>query len=1595
MGTEYVPKEELDTILPFLPVNLREFLYYSKEDSLVPNFIECYGVVMSIQVSGYDNIKNEIESIEKDNWELFSKTLNSYYDELSKTIKKYNGDIVRFSVDKIIILWSIDSQQELECDTPEDFENVKAYSILRACQCALDMLRELNNYPIKIPDYDKPIEETFLLKFAIGSGTLYHLFLGGPPDKWIYSITGNSLSKLDKVFDLAKPGQLAITYNAMKTLSRFVHVTQLNIVDHIKGTVILENNEVNVVRLYDKYISEDDLCIDVTVENDESNPSIDLTKVTRSVFDKWKHFVHENVIYKINHDLKIEQFNEWRRITTVLVKVSNIVISSPSDFSMAQEIINAIYRSLINQEGIVRHIDFDENGIIIVIDFGLPPYSHDNDAQIGIDVAFEIINNTKRITENIRIAISTGDGWIGTMGSEKSVEYVVYGNLNRITNGIIMKARNGTIICDEETNKLTKDNITYEERGTIATKSSEFPIKLYSPVGNPYNKLDVKDKNKLHEALDIELIGRQKEIEKLHNIIKSYNEVMNNQLIIIEGIEGYGTSLLAKHMMNEAYSNRINILYSAPRKAKKTVSYFAYRSIIQDIIVLAKKLTKGRASNINKKNGIEEKKRNSTDLLNDEKSSIENDLNILLNFMGESRDYITLFSIIFSELEKYKDEKTDPQIQANELNSLILRILVKLSYKIPLLLCIDQIQFMDFFSWRLTECILKCNAKILITLVTYPESSYPSNEKSLEIFQGILKMPKAIIITLNGISEDAACEMIKDACTVKFAQKCTGVSQSILEIIYERTQGAPTYIKRMISWLLELPSFYLATDGSLRYHQDSEDPQELENVIPFGGIETVVVNEFDKLDTNFQNFLRVATVLAQFKLSDVKKYIVTQDYYSEEKFPYLNISDENEPPNMETLFADYDKYNFLRLVVDEKDNYQESIFSFVSDMVQQAIYKMMTNQVREEIHMFYAKYYEGLYEEDTQKNQELLSTIYEHYSHTNDKINTKKYLEMVCQYFYKIKSMTETLKYYRLLLRMYETDQYTFPFTISNWKISEWHCQIAEAYLSLLKYHEAENHIVVALLLINIRLPEKKLQTWWAEKKVNFNHYLICKRNFNTTETKSEKTKHHAKINRRYLLVLCETYNTLHKLTQFRMAIKMAIKWSSYLEPDPNYAQILSMYGLDIVTNINNVSETQVSMKALQKAEEILAEHYSPLTSYHLYAYDCLAQAYFALGDWQRAFYHWETLINMSGDLGEMYLGDKAWVLKSFTEFHGGYIERSMKTAVEMFNKRKLWKTQCLALSLILFNYTSSNEEEEMSVILSLIKKICSLGQSPNTGNFSVQLIFYGLICEVFFRFNIEILEDTWNSLARVVRLLDRLSHASWGTLVSLPHFINILYLAYDQGIFESENDHSIICLGILFTLTHDLERFFNSYIIALPMLALCRGLYQLINGNINNALVEWRSGLIDESSSPKLRTPYYNAVLYTKIAQYTPDDTERENMIKSIETVTKTIFQYDLFSYDRIKPEDYKKPLYIDQELRNRVYQRLLKRKENKPKRSRNGRPSNQSIQSQVLQSMDIKSSINTENIHSGMPGRNGLEPNAPASRIRSKPNAARVTIQ
>jgi len=161
-----------------------------------------------------------------------------------------------------------------------------------------------------------------------------------------------------------------------------------------------------------------------------------------------------------------------------------------------------------------------------------------------------------------------------------------------------------------------------------------------------------------------------------------------------------------------------------------------------------------------------------------------------LSYLGEDPELVCLFSLMFPNLIHGSDiSDEDNENRISEFSSLLARIITKLSYKTTLIFVIDQLQYLDPISWKFTELLYKSPAKILLCLFTCPESYYSSKGKGLETLKNIAKSKRTVNIVLGSVSEEAACEIIKDLCTIKFQKKCTGVSESILKVIFERTQG--------------------------------------------------------------------------------------------------------------------------------------------------------------------------------------------------------------------------------------------------------------------------------------------------------------------------------------------------------------------------------------------------------------------------------------------------------------------------------------------------------------------------------------------------------------------------------------------------------------------------------------------------------------------------------------------------------------------------------------------------------------------------------------------------------------------------------------
>ncbi|OUM60760.1 hypothetical protein PIROE2DRAFT_13398 [Piromyces sp. E2] len=801
----------------------------------------------------------------------------------------------------------------------------------------------------------------------------------------------------------------------------------------------------------------------------------------------------------------------------------------------------------------------------------------------------------------------------------------------------------------------------------------------------------------------------------------------------------------------------------------------------------------------------------------------------------------------------------------------------------------------------------------------------------------------------------------------------------------------------MTQWMLELPHFRLNGDGSLTIAQKDDNPVDLETILPSGDIESIVVAQFDKLNSDYQEFLKVASVVGQFKIIDIKNFISSQ---YKKNFTFLKSEDDeddseenNEPP--ELLFRNLDRYGFLKLIYQDPDFWLESTYAFSSDMIQKAIYTLNTFSKREEIHLYFAHLFEQEYIANPDR-QDLLVSIYDHYSHSPDKQKTKVYLEKVCKYYFKLKSMQEAIKYYRILFKLFRYEQYSTELTaVSNWTLSEWHKQIGEAYLAIQKYKEAENHIIISLRLMDVQIPSGGFNLWWLLKKVNRHNNILYQSSFEPSSNKRKKEKKY-KVVRGCLLLLSEIYNYLHKQNLFKLSIKMALMWSSKLKVDIKYVLILSLYSMEYITSvIDEKRNFQVGITAMNKAKLYLEKFDNTLSYDILLIHDSLAQCYFILGDWKNSLSHWDCLISKSIKLNELALWDKGIIMKAFTEFHSGNTEYCLKTSSEMLIKRKSWKNQCLAYACVFMNFILQNEEEDMTPTLMIMKSLSELTEKMNTTNYSIQLVFFGIVGQVYYRFGVPLIENVSSGLVKIVKYLDRLGHPSWGALISFPHILDLLYYAYYKGVFMYDNYERTVCLGILFTLINTLERYFAAYLIGIPVLALARGLYHLISGEYNLAIEAWRNGLIDkdEERLSNIRLPYFTGKLYGLIKKYSDDPVEKDIASEKYNDIS------NMFSYafgDEVD-ESFKKCtcLVMNDDVKNKVFQELLNK--SAVQGQNNNRSVNYITQQQNILSIDMKSNLMNENIHRGIPERsntsNLLQSIQRKQLITSSKNISNVT--
>ncbi|KAJ3216323.1 hypothetical protein HDU67_009674 [Dinochytrium kinnereticum] len=396
------------------------------------------------------------------------------------------------------------------------------------------------------------------------------------------------------------------------------------------------------------------------------------------------------------------------------------------------------------------------------------------------------------------------------------------------------------------------------------------------------------------------------------------------------------------------------------------------------------------------------------------------------------------------------------KIRMKEFSELVRRIVNALSMTNPLALIFNEAQWMDTLSWELLWEIVNTCPKTAVFIFSRPERSF-DNEDRVSLFKKFKRLHRATSLRVEGLSLEETRHMVIATWPGKAIRN---VSNSIVENIYRRTNGNPLYIRSLVVAWKDSGQYRIDKDGVLSPQSVEFD---FESIVVGYDLKSIVIAHFDRLDRDFQLFLKVSSVLGQrFLLEDVLFFL--------SDIPGLRDMLGGTTPLIARTIEEMDKYSYLHRVEGDIDGLY---FQFKSAVVRNCIYSMMNEGQREQLHLRIAKYYEKMLSQEN--SHRLLIPLYEHYKETgaSHQLKIMQYLEEVCHFYYQKHSMTDAIKHYTLLLektREYQNEENIVAYDRNM--MSRWNRELGEAYFARADVFEAKFHLCESLRLVQHPFPD-------------------------------------------------------------------------------------------------------------------------------------------------------------------------------------------------------------------------------------------------------------------------------------------------------------------------------------------------------------------------------------------------------------------------------------------------------------------------------------------------------------------------------------------
>ena len=810
-------------------------------------------------------------------------------------------------------------------------------------------------------DFKAPDGTKLALKIAISADSLRSYHLGGKLGRKEFTVTGPALSLAGEAGGECPPDKL---------------------VCHKSAWPLVE----------DDFVGEDigDYSMLITASQAPASiEAIEFPVTDEAVLAELKAYIPGAVHSRLSTG-QGEWLGELRRVSVLFINLPDMQIDTSTD--IAQEVMDALQRCLYRYEGSINKLSVDDKGVSLLAALGLPPLAHNDDSLRAVFAAMDMQKVLNKLGWQCAIGISSGRVFCGTIGDHRRREYTLMGDNVNLAARLMQASKGKGILCDEATYLASSADVEFQSHPALQLKGKSERIANFQPLKKIITETRVSPTR-------LSLIGRKHEREKL---LTAFDALRNNTsgIAVINGEAGIGKTALVSEIRNRAKQSGLVNLRGFASAIDENTPYYIWSLILSQLFSLST-LSDPAARQV-----------------------------AALDYLSDDEDLVRLLPLLSDMLSlDMSDNDITSQIsgeaRADNINDLIINVLKLATNKHPVLLTIENAQWVDSASWSLLRLVARDVHPLLILVVTRPIA-----EPLPKVYRYFISSPDTIRIDMRPLSKEESLALVCQQFGVE------RLARQIENLINEKSQGNPFFIEELAKRLLDTEAVVM-DDGVCELADGVNDLDALN--LP-DTLEGLVTERIDRLGASQQLVLKVASVIGHsFRLN------VLRDI-----FPLKEEQDR--------LKGFIDDLVRMDLMTPTKQQAEES-YVFKQYLTGEVAYNMLLFSQREQLHTSVAEWYERNSPDNLAPFYSLL--VY-HYGRVGDDEKTLEYCVKAGYQASNTFANLEALKFYEQALELDRKMGSPTP----DIKRGNWHLQMGEVHYSLANFQQSREQMQLALSLL-------------------------------------------------------------------------------------------------------------------------------------------------------------------------------------------------------------------------------------------------------------------------------------------------------------------------------------------------------------------------------------------------------------------------------------------------------------------------------------------------------------------------------------------------